>query len=68
MTDYHRTIEKYVRLFCSECYEMFGNGEKFLTQEQYNQQMSVDKPWRCPDCKCYPCDFDDDYWELPLES
>jgi hypothetical protein len=57
-------LVKYVRLICFECRDMGLNYEKFLTKEQYTQQMSnPDRGWRCPDCKTYPCGFDDDYWE-----
>ncbi len=72
----HKTEMRFARLICFECIEMaeeYGhhgedNGEKFLTRQQYDQQMdNPDKPWRCPDCKCYPCDFDDEYWELPIK-
>ena len=76
----YKTTEKYARIICYECIEMardgwFGeenreyNGEKFLTREQYSKQMEdPNRGWRCPDCRCYPCDWDDDYWELPLRE
>lgn len=53
---------KYVRIICYECDP--NGAEKFLTREVYNQQMrDANRGWRCPDCHCYPCDFDDNYWE-----
>ena len=62
----NHTIDKfkYARLICFKCKELFGDGERFLTVEQYNHQMNEpDKTWRCPSCKCYDCHFDDFYWE-----
>jgi len=46
--------------------EDFGScgASSYLTQEQYDKQMSnPDKGWACPKCGCHPCDFDDDNYE-----
>lgn len=66
----YRTLEKYARIVCTECQDLSegkDNGERFLSQEQYSIQLAdPNRGWRCPYCHCYPCDFDDDYIELPL--
>lgn len=57
---------KYARLICYECWERFGIGSryKYITKENYDLQMKDPNiGWRCPDCKTYPCAFDDEYWE-----
>ena len=57
-----KTNEKFARIECVEC------GPQFLTTQQYDQQMeNPHKGWRCPQCHCYPCYWDDDYFELPLK-
>lgn len=74
-----RTLDRYARIICDECVDLAracGNteprsvlGEKFLNQAQYNLQMrDANRGWRCPDCRCYPCAWDDDYFELPLQG
>lgn len=66
----HKTKEKFVRLYCVECTEFNpeDTGEKFLTEKQYEEQLNnPNKEWQCPRCNCYPCWFDDEYFELPIK-
>lgn len=49
---------KYAKVVCEE------HGEQYLTEAQYDKAMSEpSKGWRCPVCNCYPCVFDDEYFE-----
>lgn len=49
---------KYAKIVCEEC------GPQFLTEDQYDKQMEdSSKGWRCPQCNCYPCNWDDEYFE-----
>lgn len=41
-----------------------GCGPVFLTQDEYRRQMmDADRGWRCPRCRCYPQQFDDEWYE-----
>lgn len=36
----------------------------YLTEAEYEAQLSDgDKGWRCPNCRCYPCEWDDANFE-----
>lgn len=51
--------------------ENFGScgASSYLTEEQYNQQLSdPNKGWRCPQCHCYPCNWDDAHNENHLTA
>lgn len=54
--------KQYAKIICEEC------GPKFLTEKQYEAGLNEPhKGWRCPQCNCYPCDFDDLYFEQKHE-
>ncbi len=72
MSATHKTRDRFARLICFECDvgdgEIHDNGERFLSAETYARQLGKpDKGWSCPACGCYPCEFDDEYFELPLQ-
>lgn len=46
--------------------EDFGScgNSSYLTEEQYTEQMeNPNRGWKCPQCGCYPCDWDDTNFE-----
>lgn len=46
-----------------------GCGPIFLTEAEYRRQMmDPDRGWRCPICRCYPQEFDDEWYETFLQS
>lgn len=65
----YKTRDRFVRLFCFECEDMGGSKEQFLTEREYEEQMNhPNTGWRCPACRTYPCGFDDEYFELPVNN
>lgn len=41
----------------------------YLTKEQYLKQMSnPNRGWQCPQCGCYPCNWDDENYDEAMEK
>ncbi len=61
MTPESNETNAVARIICEDC------GPQFLNEAEYLAQM--DRPnvgWRCPACRCYPCEFDDEFFEAKM--
>lgn len=54
---------KFARVKCDE------HGWQYLSEDQYDRQLDdPNKGWRCPVCNCYPCEWDDEYFERNIDE
>lgn len=45
------------------------DGISYLSVDEYTKQITdCNRGWRCLTCGVYPCEFDDDYFDLPLSE
>ncbi len=68
----HKTLTSFARIICDECCIFLDSqgcdGTFYLSAAEYESQLgNPDKGWCCPSCGCHPCEFDDTYFELPLQ-
>jgi len=67
----HKTRDQFARIICVNCHAFSEDNPvdevSYLSIAEYERQMlDPNRGWRCLACGCYPCEFDDEYFELPL--